>query len=244
MAEPSASSDLGFPVNSFIERDELLLDGGCFDKPAIERVVKNWFIGTPAVWITVFVFLNVECFVLFFEFNSDPNIRSSEIGCIAKIIRQILLLDKLPSIIGNFLNEAALTVDNRHVFSVFVFHQHGRNIVLAANTEIVCSESRRRVYNARSVFCADEIAGNDAEGLFNKLSRGNIGHQLVIPKVEQFLSFVFGSNFPGYSLVTCLVSLKIAIFCFSLEKATYQIPGQNDADRLVCICVECFYFYV
>ena len=62
------------PVNGFVEFHHTCLGCRVFNEPAVERIVKNGLVGTPAVWIVVRVFLNVEGFARHFHLHTHHDV--------------------------------------------------------------------------------------------------------------------------------------------------------------------------
>ena len=56
----------GFPVDGLVQFKHTLLHRRSLDEPTVERVIQHRAVGTPAVWIRVYVFFGPEQFVLFF----------------------------------------------------------------------------------------------------------------------------------------------------------------------------------
>ena len=62
------------PVNGLVEFHHTCLGCRVFNEPAVEWIVKNGLVGTPAVWIVVRVFLNVEGFARHFHLHTHHDV--------------------------------------------------------------------------------------------------------------------------------------------------------------------------
>ena len=76
VAESAFAGGSGFPVDGFIEFYQAIFHGCGAHEPALEGVVEDGFIGTPAVGVGVLVFFYLEGFVFLFEFDGDAFIHA------------------------------------------------------------------------------------------------------------------------------------------------------------------------
>ena len=71
LAKATRTGALGLPIDGIVESDHLLATGCSANEPAIERIVENRLIGTPAVGVVMGMLLDAECFVLHLKHDTD-----------------------------------------------------------------------------------------------------------------------------------------------------------------------------
>ncbi len=175
VAKTSGTGSFGLPVDGFVQCQHLTAISGGADKPAIQRVIENGLIGTPAVWVRVFVLLRFEGTVFFFQLYNDVNVNVIFVGRI--IIRGIFSLYIASCKFAHFFGKTALAVNQCK----------GSNAVEFSYFKVICTKAGRNVYDAGTIFGGYEIAGNHTESIaFFGLG---IGQQLLITYAFQLASF-------------------------------------------------------
>ena len=73
-AEAACAGVLRFPLNGLVEFHHAVATSSRADKPAVEWIVEDRLVGTPAVWIVVGVLLHLEGGAVLLHANADVDV--------------------------------------------------------------------------------------------------------------------------------------------------------------------------
>src|SRR5690606_703971 len=151
--------------------------------------------------IGVFILLYPECFVFFLKDDGDNDIGSLVVRIILILIRVVLdvevfppqclvcsnviLPDRFGKLVTNHIDKSSVPVDGWNFIAVIVFYGNRWYTMLPGKTEVVGTERRRCVYNARAVFCGNEVARNDNKGFVGVVQRLRIRDELLVADPQQ-----------------------------------------------------------
>ena len=176
------------PLDCLIQSHKLLARLGSADEPAVERIVKHRFVGTPAMRIVVGMLLKTERLADKLQFDGKLYVEvfslvggSLVVFPVRREFWVICVLDVCPGIAGiQFLVNAllhklrskfvdciilAFEVYHRTRRAFLADHEQRRYSGIARHLGVVGTESRCDVYYTRTVVGRNIIAGNHAESL-------------------------------------------------------------------------------
>ena len=188
LAKTSCTCRLRFPCNGLVELAHALLHLRCTHKPAVERIVKHGLVGTPTVWIVVYVLLNLECQTGLLENHTERNVKSLGfcrsllvvtavnsilwIVCILHISRsEFCILFNIykicNEIIVKFIDCPELTgeVNHRTSLTLLVNHEKRRDARSLCHESIVGTECRSNMNDTCTVLSSNIVTGDNAESL-------------------------------------------------------------------------------
>src|SRR5690606_20454198 len=108
----------------------------------IHGTVKNRFVGTPTVWVTVFVFFDVESLALFFQLNGNKHIRRPKIIICAVLVAVVFFFNITSGQNSTYINKPTTSTHRRHILTVFILHQNGWNSVFFGYSKVVATVGR------------------------------------------------------------------------------------------------------
>ena len=125
LTETTRTGGFRLPVDGLIEGDHLLTRFSGLDKPAVQRVIENRFIGTPAMGVRVYVFLRTEQTTVRFHLQTEVQVQALRLRSRGFIV---LSVDGELRVVGVLYPSAGVTavefvVDIRFVpFLIEVFY--------------------------------------------------------------------------------------------------------------------------
>ena len=199
-AEASCASGFGLPVDGLVERYHLIARFGRLDEPAIQRVVKHRFVGTPAVGVGMHVLLAAQKTAVSFHLQTEVQIQClSFAGCgfvIFPVHGKLRVVGVLHPSTGVFAIERIVHVslipclvqifhfpvftgeiDHRTRTVVLGLHIQSRHAGCVTHFLIVRTESRRDMDDTCTVFGRHVVARNNTESAFTR----------VHPREERFV---------------------------------------------------------
>src|SRR5690606_26855646 len=115
-------------------------------KPCIQRIVHYRLICSPTMRIAVFVFFNLKGMTGKLQLNGYVNVYIF-------VFRVVLIILHIPAA------ELAHVVIE---LTFFVYHGKYTQVVLLTYFIVICTKSRSSMHYTRTIFCSNEIAGNNA----------------------------------------------------------------------------------
>src|SRR5690606_8144400 len=103
--------------------------------------------------------------IFFLQLYCNTYISRFKIFLITYIISIIFLFYVVIGIVSNLFYKPTLPVYNRNILSVFIFNHDGRNVVFFTYTKVICTKSRRGMYNSSSIFRTYKIAMDNSKGI-------------------------------------------------------------------------------
>ena len=188
LAETSGSGVLGFPLYSLVELYHAVFACSRTDKPAIERVVENGLVGTPAVRIIVHVLFNLESSAGLLHAHADDDIevfifessffvvlsidvvfgRVGIFHILTLVVLVKILVDAIFHKIGvELVHEPIFSgeIDHRAGFHLLVDHEKRRNSGSFGYESIVGTESRSDVDDSGTIFGSHIVSRDYAESV-------------------------------------------------------------------------------
>ena len=233
VAESAFAGGSGFPVDGFVEFYQAIFYGCGAHEPALEGVVEDGFIGTPAVGVGVLVFFNLEGFVFLFEFDGDALIH-------AEVFITPLLLGFCGffffgevGFFNVFAGEVGYAIKE---FPFFIYQCEGADAIFAGCFKIVGTEAWCDVHDTGTILGGYEVAYDHSEGVaFFGLG---IGEELVVAGSFQGGAFLGMKFSPGEDFLLWGIIFQGGFSAFGAEILTYQGRGQGDFDFCTGVGVE------
>ena len=239
VAEAAAASGFGLPVDGLVEFYHAVLEGRGADEPAVEGVIEDGLVGTPAVRVAMRVLLALEEFALLLEHDDQLHVEAHILLTLGGIVG---VLDELAGILAVFFNihiglhpfgvevfdggEAALLVDHGQLLAVAVEEQQVSDAGLLGHTGVVGTEGGCDMHDAGTVLGGHVVAQDDAEAAFIAHLGGlHPRNQRLVVQTFQCCTFALADN---------LVFGRLAFG----EHRTHQSLGHDDAARLLGIRVR------
>ena len=115
--------------------------------------------------------------------------------------------------------EFTCAVNHRLCLAVFVDKLERRDIVQFAHAVIIGSEGRGDMHYACTIFCCDEVARNDTEGV---TIRCDPRDKLLIIKANEVFTFTSAEHLIRKFLVSHLKVLKRRLLFFRREEGVHE----------------------
>ncbi len=210
-AETSRTGGLGIPLYGPVQFDESVLNGRGADKPAVQRIVENRLVGSPAVRIRMDVLLYFERLVLRLEHHADVDIQSRSLRAGLIVICILHITSGVGSVFPDihplrhesriqFLYpvHSSLPVHLSLRKPVDILHHEGRDSGLLGDLVIIRTESGGDVDDTGTVLGGHIIPENHPEGTFVGTDPGNqlfISDTFEIRPLHPVLHYLPGNRF-------------------------------------------------
>ena len=175
-------------MDRLVEFHHALLLGSVTDEPAVERIVEDGLVGTPAVGIVVDMLFYLEGSALHLHLHADNNIQvigflrrflvPYSVGIILRIIGILDIVTGVMSVsfhIDAMLYEVLVEFIEHIVFTLEIHHRtclpllvdqvKSGHMSILGNLGIISTEGRGDVHNTGTILCGHIVTGDNSEGL-------------------------------------------------------------------------------
>ena len=209
LTETSCSGRFGLPVDSLVEGDHLIACLGRLDKPTVERIIDDGFVGTPAMGVRVNVFLCTEETSVTFHLHTEVEIERLRFRCSSLVVlavdgelRVIGILHPSSGILAVqvgidvgfypllievfYLPVLTGKINHRTGTVVLGLHVKPRHAGCVTHFLIVGTKGRRDMHDTGTVFGGYIISRNHAECSFARIDPWEEGFVLEADEVSTF----------------------------------------------------------
>ena len=225
ISKPTGSRAGRFPLDGVVQGLHAFFDRGGANEPAVQRVVQDRLVRSPAVRVTVHVLLNFERLVFCFQLDGDFFVHAQ----FGRLFRGVVgVFDKFsgPRAAG-LRQEPPAEVHQRDGVTVFVQHQQRRHSGGGGHPGVVRAKSGSRVHHARAVFRGHKITRNHAKSLVCVFVRQRARQQLLVAQAHQSGAQVCAASGPNRT------------FLLRFEIIGHQSGGQHHLHRRMRVGVFC-----
>ena len=188
--ETARTGTLRFPVDRVVQLDHAITASGRTDKPAIQRIIEDWLISSPAMRIIVCMFLDLEYPVLRLQHHADLDIQSLILICLGWIIGVLyefalewIIVGSIHASLHEFriqvfqLKELTRHIHHRTHIAIFILQHQRWNTSRFSYPVVISTESRRDVDNTCTILGRYIVSCDYPE---SALARINPRRQLLI----------------------------------------------------------------
>ena len=207
LAKPSVADVLGYPLDRLVELDHAFAEIGCTDVPGVLGVINDRVARPPAERIVVYAGLSTKHHAPVFEFANQHFIG---------------VLEELAGHWSDFRQEVPVQA---HAV------QH-RQAMFLPELEVIDTVCRRRMHNARAVFCGDKVGWQHLERIgFNR----QVLEQLLVAHADKLGSFYCLRDLMRQITKNCLSQVccqnQCFAFCLNIDIVHVRMHGESKVGR-------------
>ena len=252
--EAARTSTLRFPVDRVVQLDHAIAASGRTDKPAIQRIIEDWLISSPAMRIIVCMFLDLEYPILRLQHHADLDIQSLILICLGWIIGVLyefalewIIVGSVHASLHEFriqvfqLKELTCHIHHRTHIAIFILQHQRWNTSRFSYPVVISTESRRDVDNTCTILGRYIVSCDYPE---SALARINPRRQLLIMHIGQLGTFPFANDTERNQFIAGLIVRQGDFSRFGVEIGRKTVFTHNGGHRNARVWIVCLYGYI
>ncbi len=265
---------LGLPLDGLVEFYHAVAASSGPNEPAVERIIEDGLIGTPAVGIIVHVLLNLECGAVLLHAHTHVHVEIFSLGGGSLIVFSVdgifgvvgvfhicTLVFLIKVYVHIFCHEVGVKFVKHPIFALHV--DHGASLEFLGDHEqrrdaggtchigIIGTECGSDMHNAGTVVGGDIVTGYHTEAVVvaNNLAVGFVDRlhprkELAVADAHEVGTAEFGNHLKGDNLVALLVGIERKLGTLCLEVGIETSLGQHIDCRLTGIWVVTLHSHI